>query len=392
MTEHKTDSSATASAQVLAAEQTPAEALAEFYRKTWNAKASAEAVTRALRASAAGNTVRPGQAPTAVTFVLDDHVIGYLGSIPAWFWDGSGEYAADWLKGFMVLPEHRNGPVGHMLLRDMTKRVSVAGSLVVAEPARRLMQALGYRGLGALSNRVLVLRYGRLATRISPDRLGLPRFVHPFFGVIRAAQKIGLAYIAGAVAGAGVRVWHSVRHLRRRKYDITVGGAHATDEEIDALWTRVRVGLASASVRNARYLRWRYPDGPNDAYTFIFVRAAGQLEAIAVVRRPSTSWEDRLAGVKLATLSDIVFRTDNVEAGLAALAAAGRVARRLGADALLGSASHPVLESALKESGFVGLGGTLYFHLRVPEGKYSFSPNIRDWWLTRGDGSSDGGV
>ena len=79
------------------------------------------------------------------------------------------------MKGFMVLPEHRNGPIGYLVLKEAVRRLGIAAVLTVADPSRRLFEAMGFRNLGMLSNQILPLRPARIAASIDAEALGKSR-------------------------------------------------------------------------------------------------------------------------------------------------------------------------------------------------------------------------
>lgn len=176
------------------------------------------------------------------------------------------------------------------------------------------------------------------------------------------------------------------RGLRRH-----VGIAPDADA-IDALWLRARAQLTAATVRDARALVDRYgPAGAGEsAYVWVSVSDRVGLTAVGTVRRPRADGDPRLRGVRVATLSDLLFPADREDAGLAVLAAAEDAARDLGADALLCSASAPVVGRLLRARAYLPLAGNVHFLLRDELPGAAWPGRITDWWLTRGDGEADG--
>jgi hypothetical protein len=145
-------------------------------------------------------------------------------------------------------------------------------------------------------------------------------------------------------------------------------------------------------VRNGSFLSWRYDAPAGTAYEAVAVRertGEKRLVAIAVVRRWRDNSDQRLRGIRLATLSDILFRADEPLAGLAALAGAERMARRMGADAILCSAAHPALTSALRRRAYLRAPGNVHLMLRDPTQAAALPQQVDSWWVTRGDASSD---
>lgn len=363
--------------------------LAGFFRHSWDETATAEKV-RASRARAARtNPVEPGTTPKDVAYLVDGRVVGYLGTLPVRFWDGSEEHEGAWLKGFMVLPEYRNGPVGFSLLRKMNREVGLAGSILVAEPARKLLATLGYERVGTLTDRILVLRGGRFLTRLAAD--GIPGVPVRLRGLVSLVQRVGLARVVGGV-GSAVLALQRVSARRLGTRGLTFARERPDEGELDALWRRVRTDLEAAPVRDSSYLFWRYGDGHEGAYAFLTARRKGALEGLAVLKVPTLSDDPRLAGIQVGTLSDMVFATSRPEVGRGLACFAASVARDAGGDALVAGASHPTLNRVLGRAGFLPVTRSLHFYVRPgPEG-LDLPDRIESWWLTRGDGGADYGL
>jgi len=113
------------------------------------------------------------------------------------------------------------------------------------------------------------------------------------------------------------------------------------------------------------------------------------LAGVAVVRRPREEGDPRLSGIKVATLSDMLFLPENRDVALALLAAAERTAHSMGADALLCTASHPAITTLLSRRAYVKLPGNVHFLVRDVKDVHALPKSLTDWFLTRGDANSD---
>lgn len=374
---------------VVRGDEVDPESMAEFFRHSWDETATAEKV-RASRARAARtNPVEPGVTPHDVAYLVDGRVVGYLGTLPVRFWDGSAEHGGSWLKGFMVLPEYRNGPVGFSLLRKINREVGLAGSILVAEPARKLLAALGYEAVGTLSDRILILRGGRFLSRLAPE--GIPGVPARLRGLVSLVQRVGIARWVGGVGSAALLLQRGVV-ARLGTGGLTFARERPGEEELDALWRRVRAGLEAAPVRDSSYLFWRYGTGREGPYTFLTARRAGGLEGVAVLKVPTASEDPRLEGIQVGTLSDMVFPPGRPEVGRGLACFAASVAHGAGGDALVAGASHPVLNRVLGRAGFLRVARSLHFYLRGGPGGPELPPDVEAWWLTRGDGGADYGL
>ena len=366
------------------------DAVAGFFRKVWTESATGERVRRARHDEARSNPASPGSDVPAVVYLRDGEVVGHLGTIPVKFWNGRYETPGHWLKGFMVLPEYQNGPVGFAVLKEMLKHVNVSGAMVVGLPARRLFQAVGFVDCGVIPNCVSLLRAASVATRIDIAGLGLglPPWLHR---AARTSQKAGLAWAAGAMAGTGFRAWRAL-HRSSSQFTTDLSGGLPSRSALDDLWARARPTIGAGAVRDGRFLSWRYHTGAGAVYEAVAVYERSnerRLVAIAVVRRWRDTPDQRLRGIKLATLSDILFCADEPAAGLAALAGAERVAHRMGADAILCSAAHPALASVLRRRAYLPLPGNVHLMLRDTKRSAEQPLEVDAWWVTRGDASSD---
>ena len=369
-----------------------AEALAAFYRVTWDPGATPETVMAARRAAANDNLAVPGEVPPTAVVLEGDRVIGHCGSIPQRLWDGASERPAYWVKGLMVLPEFRNGPVGFLVLKELARHLPCSTSMLFAPAARRLLTALGYTEVGAVPNFVRALRPGAMARELDLEVLtsgGLPRWVARG---ISTARRSGLAAIAATGAGFVMDVAAAGARLGGARVEVQVGASPAR-EELDRLWERARSGIAAGQVRDGRYLLWRFANvtkaADGDLYVFVSVRHDGDLLGTAVVRRPRTTGDPRLGAVRVAALADVVYPPERRAVGLALVGAVERAASGLGADAVLASSGHPVLASVLRRQVYVRLAGNIHFFVRDITDGARWPVATTSWWLSRGDGESD---
>ena len=375
---------------VLATEQ-HAGAIATFYREVWDPAATPASVLAAMRQASALNVAAPGSSVPTALVLAGDRVIGYCGSIPQQLWDGTRQRPAYWVKGLMVLPEYRNGPVGYLVVKELSRHLDCSTILTVAPAARRLFTALGYTDLGAVANWVRPLRPGVIAEKIDLGALGLDRLPRWMGGGVRAARRAG---IAGAVGFAGgVVLDAAVRLARLPAARIATGIETPSAVELDQLWNVLRDELAASPVRDSAYLLPRFGEGGSDRlehpYTFVAARERGRLLGVAAVRRPRDTSDPRLGSTRVASASELLFPSSRADAGLAILGAIERVARAAGADAVTCMTSHPALTSLLRRQGYLRLGGNVHFFLRDVTGAGHWPADLDAWWLGRGDGESD---
>jgi hypothetical protein len=363
-----------------------AEAVATFFREVWDPQATAESVVTGMRSAARSNVAAPGVHPPTILVIQDNRVIGYCSSIPQRLWDGSRERPAYWVKGLMVLPEFRNGPVGYLAVKELVKHLPCSTIVTVAPAARRLFAALGYQDLGAVPNWVKPLRAGTIARQLDFNSLGLsvPSWAAR---AVRAAQVTGLAAIGGAGVGVMADLASSVARLPA--FALEVDHRVPSANELDALWQSARAELAASPTRDATYLIPRYGGDATGPYTCLAVRDSGRVVGVAVARKPKATSDERLGNLRVATISDIVFPPARTEVCLALLGAVERAARAAGADALTCMSGHPALTRLLRRQAYLRLGGNVHFFLRDITGESAWPSDLAAWWLNRGDGESD---
>jgi len=366
-----------------------AEGVADFIRQVWDAGATPESVRRGRAAAAMASPLTPGQDIPTILCLIDGRVIGYLTTIPIALWSGERESPAHWMKGFMVLPEYRNGPIGFSLVREMIRHVGCALALTVQPAAYKLFEAVGFANLGLLTNHLRLLEPARVLARLDLGRIGLSGLPAWLPRASRVLQRGPLPRVLGAGAKVALRLWSLPGERRTRGLSVRAMTQDVDGDELDRLWQAARKSIAAAPVRDGTYLGWRYARGDDPSYTFVTVREHSTLVGLGVVRRPRPEGDPRLGGIAIGTLSDVVFPPDRPEVGRAVLAGAGVAARQMEADALLCSASHPRLRALLAAAGYVPLPGNLHFLARDPGGMGALPSTLSEWWLTRGDSNAD---
>lgn len=354
--------------------------LAAFFRRVWDPVATEESVRRSRRAAAAANLAAPGEEPPTYILVAEGEVAGHITTLPTRLWTHGEERSIHWLKGLMVIPEHRNGPVGFLVLREAVKGVGDAMAMVAQPEARRLFQALGFKDLGPVPNHLLVLNPARVIRRISPEAVGRPLGKWTFVWKTARLAPVASA-VGGVIRGAGA-AWASVASPTGR---YRAEGGLPDVAALEQLWVRMRARLTAAPTRCAAGLVERYVRDGASRYLPVTVRRAGTVVGVAFVRRPHDNGDPRLNGVRVATLSDLVCDPDSPRDLAALLEASASAARAAAADVLLCSASDSRLRAALRRRAFLSLSGNIHFLARA-EGS---SASLEGWWLMRGDSAAD---
>jgi GNAT superfamily N-acetyltransferase len=376
--------------EIVRAEDAHAEALAAFIRVVWNPAATAASVLAARAVAARDNVAEPGVAPPTWIAIRSGQVLGYVTTLCARFSNGTRDWPGYWIKGLMVLPEFQSGPIGYHVLKAAAEALPLSGGLAVAPAARRLFTALGYNDCGAIDNWLRPLRPARIVQRVDMTHLGLARMPSWMPTLVKVARASGLGAAAGLTAGGALRLTAAARRAGTGglSSEILDPPQHAND--VAGLWRRCSALLGSAVVRNPDYLVPRYPAEPDGHYRWVGVRRGESLTGLAIVRTPRDASDERLRGVRVATLSDLLLDPADVTSGLALLGAVERTARKLDADAIVASSSSISAVRLLRRQWYLPLGGSIHLLFRTSgESRTEFGPSVRDWWLHRGDGGSD---
>src|SRR5207248_10068388 len=193
-------------------------------------------------------------------------------------------------------------------------------TLTVLPVARGLLSTVGYKELGVVPNFVRPLRAASLAQRLDLSELGLTQRPGWFLAGVRVAQRTGLASVIGGAVGAAASLAAAVGRRAVTRLDARLSDEAPSRAELDDLWDRARSGIAASLVRDGLYLRSRF--GADPRYLFLSVYDAEHLEGVAVLLRLGETSDPRLRGLRVATISDILFAPARADVGLALL---GRV-------------------------------------------------------------------
>jgi RimJ/RimL family protein N-acetyltransferase len=350
----------------------------DFYRTVWGTGSEESDTQTAL-------TGTSFERAPAVIAIRQQHIIGYLGTLPMRLWKNDREGDAHWFKGFMVVPEFRNGPVGFALVREAMRHVDDVAVLTVQPASWRLFQAAGLTRVGAVPNYLRVLRPARVAQRLSLARVPLGHLPGWALSAARLAQRTRLAGLAGAIGGA---IASGLVAVRGTGDAVTASPAlDDADRDLDDTWNRMRSHIRFAQTRDAAYVGARY--GAADGTVFKSHRVVGRAgAAFTMVRRPRTEGDERLSGLSVAVLSDIIAPLDAPRLTLAAVRRAEEDARAMGADAMVCSISHASTARLLRRRAWFRIPANLQFLARLKDGS---AGTLDDWWLTRADGNSDEG-
>jgi hypothetical protein len=369
--------------------------IAEFFRASgWDAQATPDGTLGMLRAAAAGNPFEPGTAPPTVGVFIGSRLVAYLSSIPTRFWNGSEYAPAHWLKGFWVLEEYRNGPVGFLLLKEMLKHVGIAASLPAALVTRQLSAALGMCDLGAVRDYVEPLHPARILRKLDFGQLehlsGLPAMVSL---AARVARIPPIGDLAGALVTLGLTLLRLPGAWSARGLRTELSERLPQQAALDGLWVRAQRAPGCSATRSGAYLRWRYESGASGHgkahYCFATAWRAAELVGLAVLAQPQRRDDARIRGLGIGSVVDLVLDPGCPGALHGVLAVARRWAQGASYDALLLTVSRRALRGSLLRAGFIPTPGNIHLLLRDPGARHGLSTDLDAWMVTRGDAWSD---
>jgi hypothetical protein len=368
-----------------------ADSIAEFLRAAgWDRNATPDGVREMFRSAAANNPFEPGKEPPIVGVFVGRRLVAYITSIPTRFWNGKEYAPAHWLKGFWVLEEYRNGPIGFLLLREMLRHVGLAASMPAALVPRRLSAALGMLDLGALRDYIEPLRPVRILRKVDFERLEhLNGRSAALSLAVKAARVAPVAHVIGALVTLGLTALRLPNAWAQRGLRAQLGERLPDEAALDSLWARAQRALSCSATRSGAYLRWRYERVTNGQYRFASVWRRDELVGLAVLAHPLRRDDARIAGLGIGSVVDLVLDPACPAALSGVLGVARRWARSADYDALLLTASRRELRQSLLRAGYLPTPGNIHLLLRDPGSRHGLSTDLDAWMVTRGDAWSD---
>ena len=359
------------------------EAFDRFCRAIWpssrNRASSSTARFDGGQQGQAGST----QDPPTFVFVKGDDIVGHVTTIPVQLSAFAKTVAAHWIVGFMVLPEHRNGLVGPLLIKEVNRSLDCALSLHVEPPVLRILTGLKWVHKGILPQYLRVLNargvshnlqlsgVGALALHTGDTAAAVPfGFVESF---IRMLGGWGLA--------VGQAIWVGLTIVARpRAVPVEVREEQAVLVVVDP---RVAGELQRAVLHAGVDAHVR--DRPLEAH----VDARRAEVDVADLQPPRHDGDPRMRNMKVGTIVDCLFDSAAPAVFQALLDRALKLCAREGVHAVLCTASHAAVRRLLRGNGFLAIPGNLNFayHNRTDVPLQDIP--LESWHLMRGDSDAD---
>jgi hypothetical protein len=333
----------------------------------------------------------PAQDPPTFVFLKGEDIVGHVTTIPVQLASFGKTVAAHWIVGFMVLPEHRNGLVGPLLIKEANRALDCALSLHVEPPVLRILTGLKWVHVGILPQylRVLSARHVSRNIRLSAIRaLALPADASNPAALGRFAE-LSMRVLGGLVLAVGQALWVGLTIvIRPGTLPVTVREEREFDDSYDKLWQAVSGQFGACVVRDQKFLRLRFAGDP-ERYRVLGCRQENRLLGYCIVKTKQFSNDSRMGNMKVVTVVDCLFDPRAPAVFQALLNSVLKICAAESVHAVLCTASHAAVRRLLRANGFFAIPGNLNFacHNRTSVPVHDIP--LESWHLMRGDSDAD---
>lgn len=339
------------------------------------------------------STVSVDRIPECPTFVFlkGAEIIGHVTTIPVHLSASNQTIAAHWIVGFMVLPEHRNGLVGPLLIREVNRSLDYALSLHVEPPVLRILTGLKWVHKGVLPQYLRVLNARGVAENLQVSGIqALASDLGSMTGGLRFRWIESLMRVVGwcslAIGGTLWVVVTSVVRPRIAKADVRE--ERMFDESYDQLWHMVGKHFEACFVRDRASLQAKF--GPHgERYRILACRRGGQLLGYCIIKTKQFANDSRMGNLKMGTIVDCLFDPTADEVLQTLLEHVVALFAREGVHAVLCTASHRLVRRLLLANGFFPIPGNLNFAFHTRASVLLQDIPLDGWHLMRGDSDAD---
>jgi hypothetical protein len=334
---------------------------------------------------------RSTQEPPTFVFLKGEDIVGHVTTIPVQLASCAKTVAAHWIVGFMVLPEHRNGLVGPLLIKEVNRSLDCALSLHVEPPVLRILKGLQWVHKGILPQYLRVLNARGVSHNLQLSgikavalRTGDTTVAVPF-GYVESFMRI----LGGWGLAVGQAIWASLTIVTRpRAVPVEVREEQGFDDSYNELWRAVSGRFGACLVRDQKYLQQRFGKGP-DRYRVLGCRQENRLLGYCIVKTKQFSNDPRMGNMKVGTIVDCLFDPTAPAVFQALLNSVLKICNRESVHAVLCTASHVAVRRLLRANGFVAIPGNLNFAYHNRTNVPLQGIPLESWHLMRGDSDAD---
>lgn len=378
-------------AKVSRYDRSMAEAFERFCHVIWpSSRNRASSSNARLDEGEQGQADSTQDSPTFV-FVKGADIVGHVTTIPVQLSSYAKTVEAHWIVGFMVLPEHRNGLVGPLLIKEVNRSLDCALSVFVEPPVLRILRGLKWTYHGILPQYLRILDAPGVSRNLQLSGLKALTVRSGDMSVavpLRWVESL-LRTLGGWALAVGQAVWVGLTIVARpRSLPVEVREEHGFDDSYNQLWQAVGGRFGACIVRDQTYLQRRFGRNP-DRYRVLACRRENRLLGYCIVKTRQFSNDPRMGDMKVGTIVDCLFDPDAPAALQTLLDSAVKMCEREGVHAVLCTASHASVRRLLRANGFLAIPGNLNFahHNRTNMPLQDIS--LDAWHLMRGDSDAD---
>jgi hypothetical protein len=288
-----------------------------------------------------------------------EQCLGQMNTMRVALWFGGREIRASWGNDYFVRKDAQGRGLGILICDAWSDNEDAALALGLTPSSYPLFKKLGFVDVGPIPFYQKVL---------SP--LGVAR------------RRLGL--LLGTLAAPALAAWLRLRFGPEPAPPVGIAVRPTTGftDEYDRLWERARVSYAMCARRDARYLRWKYLEGPK-AYALWEARRAGELVGYAVGR------EDEYRGLRLGWVVDVFTDTRDRETKDALIATLLASFRAHGVARAQAYSMNAPLAADLARFGFFPGASAVQFCVKARVEANGAFERQGDWNLMFGDGDLD---
>jgi len=265
---------------------------------------------------------RPDDRPTIWVCRRDAHIVGTLASIPFDVKVEDRYHRGSWGVDLMVDPQWRGAGIAPALTEARRRSCCVSAGLSISDGAHRSALRRRSTDMGD------VPKFLRLVD---------PTAILHWEGAPRPVRLLALPLVTPAL-------WLLDQVDRARTRHVDLVHVDTFDERVDALWEAESARYGVISRRDSSWLKWRFDECPDrGAYRRYYLLHRQHLFGYLVVRRTTWSGHPALAVIDYFARPDDTARL---------LSASLRVARELGAVAVLCDTLNAQARTAFRNGGF----------------------------------------
>jgi GNAT superfamily N-acetyltransferase len=364
--------------------------IVDFIRKVWDKDYSKEKFLKERHHNLTQNPYgKEGGLPITIA-IEDNQIVGHLARIPCGFWLNGKELLGYWLAGIHVLSEFRGKGLGKNLPRKIIEKVSIVTGFFVVEASLKIWQHLGWTVVGKIPEYIKFIRPYHFIMKVDFTGLAIvPNWIKKLF---KFSGKIGRLILAlpFSLVIRGIGFFQKIDGKDQESGNVKL--VEQFDERLDQLWEKNKPFIKYCQVRKSDYLNWMFK--PEYGWKKFVYEVDSEVLGYAIVTTKSFEKGEKLANVQVTSIIDLFwdFQKENVLRIL--LADIEKYACDQNSEVLICSINHQNAQDLLKKQCYREIPSSVFFayYSDFEEIKETISPDLNDWFLTRGDADAAGSL